>query len=186
MTALLLVRHGATDWNRIQRMQGRSDIDLSDRGRADVAALAPLIAGWRPQTLVVSPLMRAMSTAALLSDLPPIVDDAWIEHGLGEWEGRTPDAIGADYARWRGGALIPPGGEPADDIRERVTGAVRGAARHPGPVLVVTHGGTIRAVLDRFVGLRPDRIDPVEAPSLTVIDVVDQDAARLRSFNVTA
>ncbi len=167
-------------------MQGRSDIDLSERGRADVAALAPRVAAWRPQTLIVSPLMRAASTAALLSDLPPIIDDAWIEHGLGEWEGCTPDAIGSDYARWRAGALIPPGGEPVGDIRERVTGAVRTATGHPGPVLVVTHGGTIRAVLDRFVGLRPDRIYPVEAPSLTVVDVLDQDTARLRSFNVTA
>ena len=185
MTTLLLVRHGATDWNRVQRMQGRSDIDLSDRGRADVSALAPLLKRWRPQTLIVSPLARAASTAALLTDLSPVVDEAWIEHGLGEWEGCTPDAIGSDYARWRAGALIPPGGEPSHDIRERVTGAVRTAAGHPGPVLVVTHGGTIRAVLDRFVGLGPDRIDPVDAPSLTVIDVQSEDAARLRSFNVT-
>lgn len=186
MTTLLLVRHGATDWNRIQRMQGRSDIDLSEHGRAEVAALAPLVARWRPRTLIVSPLRRASSTAALLSELPPIVDEAWIEHGLGEWEGCTPEVIGTDYARWRAGAMVPPGGEPVDDIRARVTRAVRVAAEHRGPVLVVTHGGTIRAVLDRFVGLGPGRIDPVGAPSLTVIDVLDDDAARLRGFNLTA
>ncbi|MGO2061356.1 MAG: histidine phosphatase family protein, partial [Microbacterium gubbeenense] len=110
----------------------------------------------------------------------------WIEHGLGEWEGCTPDAIGPDYARWRAGEVIPPGGEPVEEIRHRVTGAVRRAAAHPGPVLVVTHGGTIRAVLDRFVGLAPGRLDPVVAPSLTVIDMIDDDAARLRSFNLTA
>jgi len=186
VTTILLVRHGATEWNRIQRMQGRSDVDLSDVGRADAAALAPLVAAWRPQTLVVSPLRRAASTAALLSDLPPIVDDAWIEHGLGEWEGCTPDVIGSDYARWRAGQVIPPGGEPAEQIRARVTNAVRRAAARPGPVLVVTHGGTIRAVLDRFVGLAAGRLDAVEAPSLTVIDVVDADAARLKRFNLTA
>jgi len=186
MTTLLLARHGATEWNRLQRMQGRSDIDLSECGRADAAALAPLIASWRPQTLIVSPLKRAASTAALLSDLSPIVDDAWIEHGLGQWEGSTPDVIGSDYARWRAGHVIPPGGEPVDEIRDRVTGAVRRAAAHPGPVLVVTHGGTIRAVLDRFVGLAAGRIDAVAAPSLTVIDVVDADAARLQRFNLTA
>ncbi|MGO1412589.1 MAG: histidine phosphatase family protein [Microbacterium sp.] len=186
MTTLLLVRHGMTEWNRVQRMQGRSDIDLSEQGRADATALAEVVAAWKPQTLICSPLARAASTAALISDLPATVDDAWIEHGLGEWEGCTPDAIGPDYARWRAGEVIPPGGEREDEIRERITGAVRTAARRPGPVLVVTHGGTIRAVLNRFVGLAPGRLDPVAAPSLTVIDVIDDDVARLRSFNLTA
>lgn len=195
MTTLLLVRHGATEWNQIRRMQGRSDIDLSERGRADVTALAALIAAWRPQTLIVSPLVRAVSTAALISDVPAIVDERWIEHGLGEWEGCTPDTIGADYSRWRAGTLIPPGGEPAAAIRARVTDAVRAASEHPGPVLVVTHGGTIRAVLDRFVGLNADSIHPVAAPSLTVLDIetmrdaagewdLEGETARLRQFNV--
>ncbi|MGO2061290.1 MAG: histidine phosphatase family protein, partial [Microbacterium gubbeenense] len=94
MTTLLLVRHGMTEWNRVQRMQGRSDIDLSEQGRADATALAEVVSAWKPQTLICSPLARAASTAALISDLPATVDDAWIEHGLGEWEGCTPDAIG--------------------------------------------------------------------------------------------
>lgn len=185
MTTLLLVRHGQTEWNRQQRMQGRTDIDLSEQGRADVAALAAVIAPWRPRTVIVSPLARARSTAALLSGLDPIVDEAWIEHGLGEWEGETPEAIGPAYQRWRAGRLIPPGGEPSEAILARVAGAVRSASAHPGPVLVVTHGGVIRAVLDRFVGLAADRIHPVDAPSLTVLDV-DGGDARLRRFNVGA
>ncbi|MGL3149428.1 histidine phosphatase family protein [Microbacterium sp. A82] len=185
MTTLLLVRHGETDWNRQQRMQGRTDIDLSEQGRAEVTALAEIIAPWNPQTVVVSPLTRARTTAALLSDVPPIIDTAWIEHSLGEWEGATPQMIGPAYHQWREGMLIPPGGEPAEAIRARVSGAVRSAAAHPGPVLVVTHGGTIRAVLDRFVGLGASRIHPVAAPSLTVLDV-EGDAARLRQFNVGA
>lgn len=185
MTTLLLVRHGETEWNRQRRMQGRTDIDLSEHGRAAVTALAEVVAPWRPQTVVVSPLARAITTAALLSDLPPIVDTAWIEHSLGEWEGATPQMIGPAYQQWREGMLIPPGGEPSDAIRARVSGAVLSAAAHPGPVLVVTHGGTIRAVLDRFVGLGVGNIHPVAAPSLTVLDV-EGESARLRQFNVGA
>ncbi|RGE19386.1 histidine phosphatase family protein [Leucobacter sp. wl10] len=182
MTTLLLVRHGETDWNRAQRLQGRTDIELSERGRADVAALRALIAPWHPATVIASPLARARMSAALLSDLEPIVDDAWIEHGLGDWEGATPAVIGPAYHRWRAGALVPPGGEPAAAIRKRVSGAVRTAVALPGPVLVVTHGGTIRAVLDRFLGLGADRIDPVSPASLTVVDV-EGEGARLRQFN---
>lgn len=186
MTTLLLVRHGETEWNEGQRMQGRTDIDLSVRGRTGVTALAPRIAAWQPRTLIVSPLTRTRTTASLLSELEPIVDEAWIEHGLGEWEGFTPDAIGPDYARWRAGELVPPGGEPRTAIRERVTAAVHAAAGHPGPVLVVTHGGTIRCVLDCFLGLAPAQIRPVDAPSLTVLDVAADGAARLRQLNLGA
>ncbi|WP_253871495.1 histidine phosphatase family protein [Promicromonospora umidemergens] len=204
MTTLLLVRHGATSWTHDRRLQGRTDIDLSDIGRSDVAALGPAVAAWAPRSLVVSPLRRTRSTAELLStalrdsgeaELPvPVVEAGWTEHGLGEWEGLTPHEIGDDYARWRAGALVPPGGEPRDDIRARVAAAVRSAAALPGPVLVVTHGGTIRAVLAACVGLTAERIEPVAPPSLTVLDVADPHAsehgpsgvngARLRHFNI--
>lgn len=166
-------------------MQGRTDIDLSERGRAEVAALAAVVAPWRPQTVVCSPLARAITTASLLSEAVPIVDSAWIEHSLGEWEGATAQAIGPAYEQWRAGTLIPPGGEPSEAIRARVLGAVRRAAAYPGPVLVVTHGGTIRAVLERFVGLGAGSIHPVAAPSLTVLDV-EGESTRLRQFNVGA
>jgi len=201
MTTLLLVRHGATSWTHDRRLQGRTDIDLSDAGRRDVAALAPAVAAWAPRSLVVSPLLRTRSTAALLSGalgaagqgvLPePVVEQGWTEHGLGEWEGLTPAEIGDDYARWRAGEVIPPGGEPRDAIRARVAAAVRSTAALPGPTLVVTHGGTIRAVLAACVGLSAQRMEPVAAPSLTVLDVPVTGAAgsggagpRLRHLNI--
>ncbi|MFD2795700.1 histidine phosphatase family protein [Promicromonospora vindobonensis] len=204
MTTLLLVRHGATSWTHDRRLQGRTDIDLSDTGRSDVAALGPAIAAWAPRSLVVSPLRRTRSTAALLSTalrdagvgraLEPVIEDGWTEHGLGEWEGLTPHEIGDDYARWRAGAIIPPGGESRESIRARVVAAVTSTAAAPGPVLVVTHGGTIRAVLAACVGLTAERLEPVAAPSLTVLDVPTAaapdngpsgvDGARLRHFNI--
>lgn len=190
-TTLLLVRHGATAWTRDRRLQGRTDIDLCDAGRADVAALGPAVAAWAPRSLVVSPLRRTRTTAALLADAlrgagapvpEPVIDEDWTEHGLGRWEGLTPSEIGADYGRWRAGQLTPPGGEPPSDIRARVTEAVRRAAARPGPVLVVTHGGTIRAALATCVGLEADRVEPVAAPSLTVLDVPVPSSVRPTGF----
>lgn len=186
MTLLLLVRHGATDWTAEHRLQGATDIDLSDAGRADVARLAPVIARFAPRSAVVSPLSRARSTAALLSDLTPTVDERWAEAALGDWEGRTPDELGDDYARWRAGRLVPPGGETLADLRSRVESAtIRAAASCAGPVLVVTHGGTIRAALARFVGLTADRLHPVAAPSVTALDVDADGNARLTAYNLT-
>lgn len=200
MTALLLVRHGPTPWTAERRLQGRTDIDLSPEGRDEAVRLRAVIDDWMPRTAVVSPLARTLSTVSLLSELAPIVDARWAEAGLGAWEGSTPDALGEDYARWRAGRFVPPGGETLDDVRARVAEAAVDAARQPGPVLVVTHGGVIRAALAHFVGLTADRIEPVAAPSLTVIDVVPADGAddctgvgtgggaavgRLVRFNVT-
>lgn len=188
MTTLLLVRHGATAWTHERRLQGRTDVDLSDAGRRDVAALVPAVVPWAPRTVLVSPLARARSTAAILAAALPetvehVVDERWAEHSLGEWEGRTPDEIGPDYALWRAGDLVPPGGEPVAATRARVTAAVQDAAAHPGPVLVVTHGGIVRAVLDTCLGLPSRRLVPAAAPSLTAVDV-EPDGVRLRAFNV--
>lgn len=186
MTTLLLVRHGPTVWTGEKRLQGQTDIDLSGPGRLHTAALAPVIAAWKPRTAIASPLSRTMSTVAELTGLEPIVDARWVEAGLGEWEGRRAEEIGTDYARWRAGTLVPPGGEDPAAVTDRVTSAVASAAEKPGPVLVVTHGGTIRSVLARFVGLTTDRLEPVAAPSLTVLDVSPDGGARLRHYNVVA
>ncbi|GAA3651505.1 histidine phosphatase family protein [Microbacterium marinilacus] len=196
-TTLLLVRHGATAWTHERRLQGRTDIDLSDAGRRDVVELGGAVVRWRPRSIVASPLLRARTTAGLLADAlgaagiaapRPVVDEDWAEHGLGTWEGLTPEAVGADYARWRAGEIVPPGGETRRETRDRVGRAVRRAAALSGPVLVVTHGGTIRAALAGCIGLTADRIHPVAAPSLTVLDVPaagagDLTGGRLRQFN---
>lgn len=184
MTTLLLVRHGATAWTAERRLQGRTDIGLSPSGRADTAALAPLVAAWSPRSLVVSPLSRTLATAALLSKLEPRLDARWLEAGLGEWEGLGPEQIGEDYARWRAGGLTPPGGEAARDVAARVEAAALDAAKLPGPVVVVTHGGAIRAVLARFIGLATHRLEPVAAPSLTVVEIERRGAGRLRHYNL--
>jgi broad specificity phosphatase PhoE len=186
MTTLLFVRHGPTDWTGEKRLQGQTDIDLSASGRLSTAALAPVIAEWQPRTVITSPLSRTLSTAGLLTGITPIVDERWAEAGLGEWEGRRAEEIGADYVRWRAGAFVPPGGEEPAAVTERVSAAVAFAAGQPGPVLIVTHGGTIRAVLARYVGLTTDRLEPVGAPSLTVLDVKPDGEARLRHYNVLA
>jgi len=184
MTTLLFVRHGPTEWTGEKRLQGQTDIDLSVSGLAHTAALAPVIAEWRPRTVITSPLSRTVTTSGLLSELTPIVDERWAEASLGEWEGRRADEIGADYLRWRAGALVPPGGEDPVAVTQRVTAAVASAVQRPGPVLIVTHGGTIRSVLAHFVGLTAGRLEPVAAPSLTVLDVETDGTARLRHYNL--
>jgi len=187
MRSLLLVRHGETTWNAERRLQGRRDISLSERGRQQIEAIRPLVASVESTAVVVSPLARAMESCDLLGLRPTHVDPRWQEADLGAWTGRTQDeliAVGdGGYAAWRAGMLAPPDSEPLTDLRDRVRAAledIEGEDR----VLVVTHGGPIRAVCSLLVGLEATRLVPVQPGSLTAFDLSGT-APRLRGYNVT-
>ena len=94
MTELLFIRHGPTEWNEGGRIQGRSDVPLSDSGRDEVRSWT-LPAPFQSWACFCSPLARARETAALLGfDTPQIVDDLQEMH-WGEWEGHTLDTLRA-------------------------------------------------------------------------------------------
>jgi glucosyl-3-phosphoglycerate phosphatase len=185
---LLLVRHGETVWNAGRRLQGNRDIPLSAAGRAQASALAPVVAAHRPAHVVTSPLARTRETAELLGYRGERVDARWEEADLGDWSGQHIEALqerGEDYAAWRAGRLTPPGGEPFAALTARVAAGLADLCVAPGTgvVLVVTHGGPIRAAVRHLVGLEPARIVPVGPASLTVLDL-GADGARLHGYNL--
>lgn len=187
MTLLLLVRHGETAWNAERRLQGRRDVPLSGIGRAQIRALAPKVAAGAPTAVVASPLLRSQETATLLGHDEVVIDERWQEADLGAWTGRTREALIAvgdgDYAAWRAGRYTPPGSEPLPEMRERVAEALDDLRSHER-VLVVTHGGPIRAACTLLVGLPPAHLVPVLPGSLTVFDLSGT-SPRLRAYNVT-
>ena len=187
MTTLLLVRHGATDWNVQGRLQGATDVALSPVGVEQVRRLRSLVTAWAPDAVVASPLSRAAETARLLVGEPPLLDPRLAEVGLGAWEGRTSIELGDAARAWRRGELVPPGGEQPDVARARVLGALAAAAALGEVVLVVTHGGVVRAALDALVGLATRHIAPVPPASLTVVDLGGEgDVPRLRALGIVA
>lgn len=152
---VLLVRHGETDDNAADRFQGRRDTLLNERGREQSRALAQRLRGEGLRAIYTSPLRRARATAEIVADalgLEPVVDERLIEADTGEWSGLLTAEIVAmaasEYARWR--AADPsfrfPGGESVAEQTARMTAALAEVARGPLPALVVTHGGSIRAV----------------------------------------
>jgi glucosyl-3-phosphoglycerate phosphatase len=187
---LILVRHGESEWNVEGRLQGVADPPLSDAGRRQARALAPLLAALRPERAVSSDLRRASETLALAAPgaaaLPP--DPRWREADLGDWTGRLPREMSpaeADALRlWRIGRATPPGGESWDDRCARVRAALRGlVATGAGRVLVVTHGGTVRAACATLAGLDPAAMAPVANASVTVIETAP--VAHLLALGVT-
>src|ERR671922_834476 len=161
---LLLARHGETTWNAERRFQGRTEVALSPRGRAQSEALGRALRGYRVAAAYVSPFRRARETAevALSGTAVPVTPlEELRELSLGEWEGCTVDEVRArDGDPYRAWLLAPhdcppPGGEPLDAVSARVRAAVeRISASHPNgdDVLVVAHGGVISVYACHLLG----------------------------------
>jgi broad specificity phosphatase PhoE len=154
VTVILLARHGETDWNSERRWQGHADRPLNDAGREQARDLAETLAGRTIDVVYSSDLTRAHETALIVAEqlgLPVEVDADLREVDVGDWSGRVHTEIEeidpAGYRRWQEGGKGWNGGESYQEMGERVVAAVlRLAARHPGQtVLIVTHGGSIRA-----------------------------------------
>src|SRR5665648_1256562 len=87
---LILVRHGQTLWHREKRAQGVSDIELSNRGRAQAESLARSLQDERIDAIVSSSLKRALQTAEAINRfhrLPIEPEEDLIELNMGDFEG---------------------------------------------------------------------------------------------------
>jgi len=164
VTTLLLARHGETDWNNERRWQGHADRPLNVRGREQARELAESFAGRHVDAVYASDLPRAHETAQIVAaqlGLPVTADAALREVDVGDWSGLVHSEIETRYPdgfrRWQEGGHGWDGGESYEEMGVRVVAALLEiASRHPGEtVLVVSHGGAIRACQAAAAGL-PD------------------------------
>jgi probable phosphoglycerate mutase len=190
---LVLARHGETEWNRTRRLQGQADAPLSERGREQAAALAPVFRnGLAPDRVVASDLPRARVSAAIMGFGDAALDARFREIDVGEWSGRMIADIQAesmdDWRGWRAGSHTPPGGESWEAFKARVLDGVADLAKDgDGTTLVVAHGGVIRAACEALVGLAAANVVPVGPASLTIFDVSTGPngvTAKLEGYNV--
>jgi len=159
-----LWRHGRTAWNDEGRFQGQLDVDLDEVGTGQAARAARLLAAMPPDAIVSSDLARAQQTAAPLGQLcglPVHLDPGLRETFAGDWQGMLASEIaasdGARLGAWRAGADVRPGGgETRAEIADRAEAALyKRLAEVPdaGVIVLVTHGGTARALIGRLLGL---------------------------------
>jgi broad specificity phosphatase PhoE len=192
VTTLLLARHGETDWNRARRWQGHADRPLTALGRAEAADLAGRLAEIALDAVYSSDLRRARDTALAVAesqgiDLIELPDLREVD--VGSWEGLTreeaerlfPDG----FRRWRGGGTGWQDGESYAEMSRRVLAAVDRIAtgNEGGRVLIVSHGGPIRAIHGTALGMDVEayrRIRPVEPNArLSAVCVVDGELTEL-------
>lgn len=177
---IALIRHGQTDWNLEERLQGATDVPLNDTGRHEARAVARrLHAGAsRWDVLVSSPLSRAVETAQIIGGVLGLelseTCPGLVERGFGPWEGST---LAGLEAQARDAILAE--GEPAEEVARRGTAALRRIRdAHPGRnVLVVAHGSLIRLTVSVLNGETHPRVRNCEVVQVRTEALDD---ARLR------
>jgi probable phosphoglycerate mutase len=191
---LYLIRHGESTYNAEGRIQGQSDVALSELGRRQSAAVAEALATVPIDAVYSSPLHRAMETAQAIAaphGLPVQSDPRLMEIDVGVFQDRLrselADAYPLEFARWLGGDedFAIPGGESRRQLANRGCAAIRSiiAAGHCHAV-VVTHGGllsaTLRTLLDMSEPLPPFSL---QNGSITRVSVDPQGQCRLSTLN---
>ncbi|HWB55714.1 MAG TPA: histidine phosphatase family protein [Gaiellaceae bacterium] len=194
MTVLYLARHGQSDWNAANRFQGHTDRPLTDLGRKQADALARELAPIALAAIYSSPLLRAFDTAEAVAagrDLGVVAEDGLREVDVGSWAGLTraevEERYPAGFRRWIDGGEGWEDGETYDRMSTRVLATTLRIVRahEHAEILVVSHGGPIRAIHAAAEGMTVHeyrRLSPVEPNArLTRVVVDDGRFARLGS-----
>jgi len=161
----ILVRHGQTEWNRVERFRGRADVPLNETGLAQAEATGWRVAAeWLPAAVYSSPLSRAVKTAEAIAkhfNLPVQVHPGLADIDYGAWQGLTPDEARQGWPEqvdhWYNHPEIAhiPGGETLADLRARAMQTINElATRHAGEtVVLVGHTVINRMILLGVLGL---------------------------------
>jgi broad specificity phosphatase PhoE len=151
VVTILLARHGETQWNLERRWQGWADPPLNETGRDQARALAAQLRDTPFDAVYTSDLKRAHETAEIVAaphGVPVVADPALREIDVGSFSGLTHTEVLERF----GGERTD--GETREQHQTRVLAAVERIARlHPGQrILIVTHGGTMRALRSHVSG----------------------------------
>ncbi len=173
---LVLIRHGESEWNRLNLFTGWHDVDLSEEGMAEAHRAGVLLKedGCFFDLAFTSTLTRAHHTLDIILDelgrenIPIVCDAALNERDYGDLVG-----INKDDARKRWGEhqvhlwqrsydIAPPGGESLRDTAARVLPffdkRIMPELLKGKNVVVVAHGNSLRALVMHLDGLSHEEI----------------------------
>jgi phosphoserine phosphatase len=168
-TVIYLVRHGAVVGAETRRFIGHLDVPLSPHGEHQVTAVARRLAAVPLAAVYSSDLVRTRRSADLVAaphGLRPVPLAGLREFAMGQWEGLTAEEIRAlapdAFAAWMAdvGRFQFPGGENLEQVAARSWAAFEDiVGAHEGQrVAIVAHGGSLRAILCRALGMPLDRL----------------------------
>jgi len=173
-TEIILIRHGETEWNSQQRMQGHSNSDLSEVGRGQIQALGELMKNVSFDHIYSSDSLRARQTAEAITQYSGHTlqfDQRIREKNLGVFEGLTSTEAKERHPeiyrlfKTAGANYVIDEGESTQQLLERALEFIEEIRlRHPQErVVMVTHGGVVRVLMKHALGL------PIDAPTRFII-----------------
>ena len=186
-TTFLLIRHGQTEWNRVERFRGHADVPLNETGLKQAEVTGRYVAAnWKVDAVCSSPLSRAVKTAEIIGkhvSLPVEIHSGLTDIDYGEWQGVTTEEA---IRRWP--AMVEawydapqrvriPGGETLEALRKRAMETIKDLAlRHSGQtIILVGHTVINRIILLGVLGLGNECLWHIE-----------QDACAINVFRANA
>mgnify|MGYP005753059493 CR=1 FL=1 len=160
MLTIYLTRHGETEWNTQNRLQGWKNSPLTEKGIRGAQLLGKRLSNIDFNVIYASPSERAYKTANYIRsgrDIPVITDENLKELSYGDWEGKTRDELKRkfkkEYNNFSNAPNLydpkPHNGESLTDIKQRVESVLKRihAENTNGNILIVTHGVTLKVIL---------------------------------------
>ena len=168
MKKLYLCRHGETEWTLSGKHTGKTDIGLTEKGKAEAAVLRKKIQAVSFDQVFTSPLMRARQTC---EGIDAIVDPSVVEWDYGQYEGRTTAEIHKENPNWNLFYDGAPGGESAEQVGKRADLLLQKARQFSGNVAVFSHGHFLRVLAARFLELDPKmgRLFSLSVASISIL-----------------
>ena len=175
MTTILLIRHGESTWNAERRYQGWADAPLSALGELQARDAAEALRAFDFDAAAASDLERARRTAEIVCQamavLPIDVFEELRERDLGEWSGLTREQIELRWPGTRESSSVAdaPGAETREAFERRVVAGIRRVRELGDTIVVVTHGGVIRA-LERSAGAEATQYGNLQGRWFELVD----------------
>ncbi len=183
---LYITRHGETEWNKISKMQGWQNSDLTQKGIENAIKLSQRLKDIDISTIYTSPLGRALDTAKYIRgnrNIEIITCEELKEIKLGLWEGMENERIidlykEEHYNFWHKPHLYKPvgDGETLEELFNRVNRILKHIIKNTKGenVLIVTHGVTIKVIYSIIKGLKIEDLPSlpiIEGTSLNIVEV---------------
>ena len=160
-----VVRHGETDWNKLGRFQGHTDISLNDRGLSQARETAVASEDWGYTAIYSSPLVRTVQVAEEIAKVTPMLvsqEPGLKELSLGDLEGVTGEEMRNDwpalFAAWRTEPekMSMPNGESLGELRDRTWQVILDIEqKHSSDdsIVVISHNFAIRSIINELLGM---------------------------------
>ena len=150
---IYIVRHGQTEWNKIKRIAGRTDIELNQQGILQAQQIADMFKDVKFDVVISSPLKRTLQTAQIITKTPIVIDERLIERSNGELEGKMVKDVPQDLD-FNNENETRFNIENIKDFRKRILSFCNDlTTKYKGKnVLVTTHSGVILYIRCFFEG----------------------------------